>query len=157
MYQNALRRIRRIRQVLRRQRPDVAVGMMTTSSCLLALAGRGTGIRLIGTERAYPPALPLGRAWQVIRRTSYRWLDAVVAQTEEGAAWLKAHTWAREVVALPNPIALPLPVVEPRLDPLQIVPPNAKLLLSLGRLSDQKQLHLLIQSFADLAPHHPDW
>lgn len=154
---NSVRRVWRIRQVLKHLKPDVAIGIMTTSSCLLALAGRGLNIRLIGAERSYPPALSLGRAWQLMRHVAYHCLDAVVAQTEEGAAWLRANTWAKRVVALSNPVALPLPVTEPRLEPGAILPAGTKMLLAVGRLSNEKQLHLLIDSFAVLAALHPDW
>lgn len=88
-------RVRALRRVLHRAMPDVAVGVMSTASCLLAMAGRPPGGIAVGSERIHPPMVPLGRAWELVRKVSYGQLDAVVAQTETSANWLKTHTRVR--------------------------------------------------------------
>ncbi len=152
-----LARVRAVRRCLARTRPDVAIGMMSTAACLLGLAGGAHVGRRIGAEHIHPPMAPLGRAWALIRRHAYARLDAVTALTPDGAAWLRRETRARRVVTLPNPVMHPLEPGVPRLVPGDHVRPHRRLLLSAGRLADQKGFDRLIAAFTRLAPDHPDW
>jgi glycosyltransferase involved in cell wall biosynthesis len=153
---NNVRRIRALHRVLRRERPDVAIGMMTTANCLLALAGRGTGIGLIGSERIYPPAYPLGKVWELVRRKTYPLLHAVVALTEKNAEWLREQTGARNLVVIPNPVVYPLR----HTDPVVAFEPDPRFrhtLLGVGRLEKQKGFDRLLSAYAQIVPRFPDW
>ena len=154
---NNLRRVAAVRRTMRQLKPDVALGIMSTASCLLALAGPEKACIRIGTERIYPPLLPLGRIWEKVRQRSYGNLDAVVALTSEGATWIKTHTNARLVPVIFNPVPLPLPTGDPVLRPDATFDPKRQVLLSVGRLSEQKAFDRLIHAFARLAPEFPDW
>jgi len=154
---NNLRRILALRRVLRAEKPDVSLGIMSTASCLLALTGRPTTGLLIGTERSHPPMGHLGRMWEVIRKYNYRRLDAVVALTSDSASWINAHTSARAVSVIPNPAVFPLPREVPLISPELIVDPAGKVLLAVGRLSAEKGFDRLLHAFAHLAPAFPDW
>jgi len=154
---NNLRRVAAVRRTLRQEKPDVALGIMSTASCLLALAGQVNGCVKIGTERFYPPMMPLGRVWEMIRQNAYGSLDAVVALNSEGATWIKTHTNAKAVPVIFNPVPFPLPTSEPILLPEVVLSATRKFLLSVGRLSAQKAFDRLIRAFAQLAPEFPDW
>lgn len=154
---NNLCRMAAVRRTLLQEKPDVALGMMSTASCLIALAGPMNGSIRIGTERTYPPMLPLGRAWEKIRQRAYGNLDAVVALTSEGALWIKSHTNAKRVPVIFNPVPFPLPTGNPVLQPEATFDPRRQILLSVGRLSHQKAFDRLILAFAQLAPEFPDW
>jgi glycosyltransferase involved in cell wall biosynthesis len=151
-----IRRISRLRLLLREETPDIAIGMMTTSAVLLALA-RNNRMLAIGAEHNYPPLLPMGRAWEWLRRWSYGRLDAVTALTTEGRTWLLKNTRARHVVVAPNAIHMPLPGGDPVLDVSKTVPPCCRLMLSVGRLEPQKGFDRLIDAFAKVAGTRPDW
>jgi glycosyltransferase involved in cell wall biosynthesis len=141
----AWRRVRALRRLLADERPDVAIAMMTTWSVELALAGVGLPVRTIGSERIHPPTLPLGRAWEFLRRHAYRLLDGVVAQTEQSRRWIVEHTSARNVHVIPNPCEPPVassPATVPGLAP------DAPLLLAVGRLAPQKRFDRLIDALA---------
>lgn len=153
-----LGRVLALRRVLRQERPAVAVSMMSTPNVLLALAGRGLPwLRTVGSERCYPPHAPLGRLWQALRRRHYGRLGAVVALTSECAAWITAHTEARRVPVIPNPVVCPLPARPPAIDPGAICAPGRRILLAVGRLEPVKNFAILAAAFARLAPNHPDW
>lgn len=156
---NNLRRVRALRRVLREERPDVAVAMMATANCLLAWAGRGSTVLTVGSERIYPPTLPLGRAWERLRRWSYPYLDALVAQTDSSADWLRTHSPARRIEVIPNPVVYPLASYEPRVfvDSLLPPPPSRRLLLAVGRLDCQKGFDRLLTAFAVLSKQQPMW
>lgn len=153
-----LRRVRALRRVIRERRPDVVVAMGGTANVLLALASAGLkhGV-YIGSERIYPPRMPMGRFWEVQRRYLYRWLTAVVVQTEKVRQWVRQNTRARQVDLIPNPLQYPLPTAEPRLAVHSVVPPQRQILLGAGRLDHQKGFDLLLQAFASVSAAHPDW
>lgn len=157
--QHNLRRVRALRNILVREAPDVALGVMSTASCLLALAAKGTNIPAIGSERIHPPMYPLGLVWEWLRRRTYPHLDAVVSQTEQSAQWLRACAGVHKVPVIPNPVSYPLVSHEPR------VLPNAgtgnvrvlNMLLAVGRLSAQKGFDRLVSAFAELVFRFPQW
>jgi glycosyltransferase involved in cell wall biosynthesis len=152
-------RVLALRRILRTVKPDAVVGMMTGANVLLALAAWGLPlIRTIGSERIHPPQFRLGSLWEMLRRLSYGRLGTVVAQTRESADWIMKHTTAREVRVIPNPVVWPLATQEPMVEVASVISSsNRKLLLAVGRLSEQKQFSLLIESFQCLSKQHPEW
>ncbi|RZA35826.1 MAG: glycosyltransferase family 4 protein [Lysobacteraceae bacterium] len=153
-----LRRVAALRRVLVEQRPAVAVAMMSTPNVLLAFAAWGLpGLCTIGSEHCYPPHRPLGRIWTALCRRMYGRLGAVVALTQECAQWIRAHSSATRVPVIPNAAPWPLPQQAPYLAPDAVCAPGRRILLAVGRLETVKNLELLLQVFARLAPAHPDW
>lgn len=154
---NNLLRVAAVRRTLRQEKPDVALGIMSTASCLLALTMPMKGCVRVGTEHSFPPKAPLGRIWEKIRQKAYGRLDAVVALTSEGSTWIKSHTNAKRVPVIFNPVPFPLPTGDPVLRPEAVLDLTRKALLSVGRLSTPKAFDRLIRAFAQLAPEFPNW
>lgn len=156
---NNVRRLWALRRVLRETQPDVAVAMMSTANVTLALAGLGKPVATVGSERTYPPAAPLGRVWETLRRRCYPRLSALVAQTTEGADWVKVNAPAPRVCVIPNPVQYPVASHEPRLTPSVVkAKTNCRyVLLSVGRLSHEKAFDRLIDAFARISDGYPDW
>lgn len=154
-----LRRISSLRSVLRRERPDVALGMMTTANCLLSIATYGTGIPAIGSERIHPPKFPIGQAWSWLRRKTYPRLATVVAQTEKSAKWLRMQTGVHQVPVIPNPVIYPLVDRDVGITPEKIMGSTdfGSVLLAVGRLVPQKGFDRLLVAFSKLALSFPDW
>jgi glycosyltransferase involved in cell wall biosynthesis len=151
-----VRTLRAIRRTLKRLRPDAAIGMMTTSATLLAIAALGLQLRIAGSERTHPPCYPVPRTWRVLRRVVYGWLSVVVAQTGETGEWLRRNTNARKVVVIPNPW-MPVEQQRPVLKPEAVIAADANLVLAVGRLVEAKRFDLLIDAFAQLAERHSQW
>ena len=148
-----------IRRLIRRERPNIAIGSITIAAIGLALARTGDEIS-IGYEHLYSPRDFSGWTrwiWNFMRRYSYARLDAAVVLTPQSVTWLRENTNVRRVVAIPNSIKLPLPDNEPRIKPKDIVPAGKKLLLASGRLHRQKRFDRLLDAFAQISSHHPDW
>lgn len=156
---NNLRRIRALRRVLQQVRPDVALAMMSTANILLAFAAMGlTGVITVGSERTYPPRIPLGRAWEALRARFYGKLGAMVALTEESAIWLRQHTRAGRIPIIPNPVPWPLPIQAPLLPVPHCDRTNGEfMLLAVGRLSEEKGFYHLITAFGCLATEFHNW
>lgn len=153
-----LQRVKALRAAIRAAQPDVVVSMMSTANILLALAAGGlSGVRTIGAEHTYPPQLPLGGAWEALRRRTYGRLSALVALTEEGAQWLRGHSSARRVVVIPNAAFWPLADQTPLVAPDTVCMSGRRILLAVGRLSEEKNFDLLIAAFAALAARHRQW
>ena len=152
------RRVHALRQVLRRLRPDVALSAMHTANVVLSMAARGMpGLLAVGSEHNFPPKAPMGIVWETLRRHAYGHLAAVVALTSECAAWLGAHSHARRVPVIPNPVCWPLADQEPVRDPASACRPGRRILLAVGRFSEEKNFTTLVALFARLAPRHPEW
>lgn len=156
---NNLRRLGALYRILMQQRPDIAIAMMPAANVTLAIAGRLAGIPTLGSERTYPPAMPIGRFWETARRRAYPLLSGLVAQTADSASWLQVHTQSKRVAVIPNPILFPIPNQSPGISPRKVRATLASehILLAVGRLEEEKRFDRLIAAFAEVAPKHPDW
>lgn len=152
------RRVQALRRVLRRVQPEVALSAMHTANVILALASRGIpGLRTIGSEHNFPPKAPMGVIWETMRRHAYGRLTAVVALTQECAGWLAIHSRARRIRVIPNPVAWPLTRHDPHRSPASVCLPGRRILLGVGRLSEEKNFSTLIDMYSRLAFRRPDW
>jgi glycosyltransferase involved in cell wall biosynthesis len=150
-------RIRELRRVVRELNPDVVLGIMTVASVLAIIATRGLRCKVLATEHTYPPQLPLNRLWSSMRRWSFRAADRVVALTDKSKHWLEEHCDCTDVRVIPPPFTLPIPRLEPILNPDTVVPRDRRVLLAVGRLSDAKGFDYLIDAFAKIADSVPQW
>ena len=155
---NNLKRIIVLRRILREIRPNIALGIMPTANVLLCLSAIGLrNVAVVGSEHIYPPMSPLTRSWQWLRRWTYPLADRITMLTREGLDWLEREIPGARGVVIPSPILYPLPITEPGLVPGEWVGPDRKLLLAVGRLTEQKRFDWLLQAFAELASVNPDW
>lgn len=151
------RRVRVVRRLLKTWKPQAAIGVMTTCNVLLAYAGYGLPVRIVGSEHIHPPTYPLGWVWEALRHHAYGRLDAVSALTDDSARWLRAHTRVRHVDVIPNAIPWPFPSNSPLVRPDEVLAGETRVLLAVGRLSFQKGFDWLVQAFSRIAPQHPEW
>ncbi len=147
----------RLRTLLRREQPDLLIGMTTLPSIKLALASLGLSSCLVLSERNYPPARPLAWRWRLLRRLAYPRAHLHVVQTQGIAQWLHQRGLARRTAVLPNAIVWPIPRLAPQLNPEAVVPPGQKLILAVGTKLHQKGFDRLVAAFAGLQADFPDW
>jgi glycosyltransferase involved in cell wall biosynthesis len=146
--------VRDVRQTIRAVGPDVAIGIGTTCSILVALAARGLPSRTVGCEYSAPNRSAISPAQKIMRRLTYRLLDAVTAETPEATMWFTRNIKARRCVMIPKSV----PWLFTDEAATEGEPgPRRKLVLAAGRLVPVKGYDLLIQSFAKLAASRPDW
>ena len=147
----------RLRMLLRREQPDLLIGMTTLPSIKLALASIGLSSRLVLSERNYPPARPLAWRWRLLRGLAYPRAHLHLVQTQGIAQWLHQRGLARRTAVLPNAIVWPIPRLAPQLNPEASVPLGQKMILAVGTKLHQKGFDRLVAAFAGLQADFPDW
>lgn len=152
-----LRRFLALRRILKKEKPNVVLGVMTKASILAILAAHGLACKVVAVEHNHPPMLPLGAGWRALRGWTYKRASRLVALTQRSKDWLEEHCRCVGVHVIPNAISLPIPVTEPVLKPDAAVSAERKVLLAVGRLTSQKGFDLLIDAFARISDEFGDW
>ena len=149
---NNIVRIRALRRAIATSRPDVVISFVAESNVRALIAALGLHVPVIVSERTFLNGHRVHRAQRMLRRWSYRWATAIVAQTDRCAAELEALL-GRQVDVIANPVS-----IEPHSDDVACGNATAgHTLLAVGRLSPEKGFDLLIDAFACIAERHPDW
>lgn len=146
-----------LRGMVRRERPDLVVSFLTNVNVAVLLATLGNRIPTVVCEHTYPPQFPVSHIWSQLRRWTYPLASRVTMLTSEGLQWLRQEIPLARGVVMPNPILYPLPVNAPRLAPESVLGPERKMLLAVGRLSEEKGFGGLIDAFSCLASQHLQW
>lgn len=148
-------RLIRLRRVLKREKPTVVLGMMTTSSVLAVIAAWHLRCRVIATEHTHPPTQHLPAVWQRLRRWAYPRAYAVVTLTEGTADWVSTYVPGSRLITIPNAVRWPLDDAEPAVEPPKRA--GRQCLLAVGRLHPVKGFDRLIDAFASISGRFPDW
>ena len=140
-------RVRALRDLVHRERPNVVLGFMETINVLCLLATVGLRVPVVVAERTDPSMhVVVPKPWRAARRLLYRHSAAVVAQTEAAAEWLRNHC-RTQVDVIPNALRpLPRPST-----------PREQLVLAIGRLQPEKGFDLLLYAFARIHTGQPGW
>ena len=148
-------RVLALRQLLRRHRSDLAVGVTTLPAVKLLLASAGLPLRTVVSERNYPPAKQPAVPWRWLRRFTYPWADLHWVQTRLTGQWLRHHCGVDRQQLVPNPVCWPLPDREPLLSPDDWLAAQHPLILAAGTKARQKGFDRLIPVFMTLAQRDP--
>ena len=144
-----VRRIYLLRKALRRANAPVVVAFITTTNILTILASAGLHSRIVVSERNDPNRQPLDWPWSTLRRWSYRYADAVTANSHGALQSLGSFVPRPKLFFVPNPVSLP---------PFSIrKSPRKQTILNVGRLSYQKAQDVLLLAYAQVVAKEPDW
>jgi glycosyltransferase involved in cell wall biosynthesis len=146
---NNLDRLRGIRREVRSFEPTAVVSFLDATNVLTLGATVGCEVPIVVSERSDPRFQPLALVWRVLRRVLYRRASAIVVQTESVAAWARRCFRRANVVVIPNPVQPLAPVAERS--------PDATRVVTVGRLSHEKGVDVLIAAFLAVVPAHPEW
>lgn len=145
-----------LRRIIATEKPDVLIGMMTTSAVLSIIAGLYLPVKVIVSERNYPERKKASPPWGLLRKIFYRFADAHVAQTHEIASWLQKNTAARNIHIISNSVTWPIPSVPNRVLPVSVIDSESYVLLAIGSKIFQKGLDLLLSAFIPSALSYPN-
>lgn len=115
-------------------------------SLIEQFAAKFVGAKVMLSERWSPKSRPLMS--QLLKQVQYRFADAYVFQTPEAAKCYCKHAQKLGVI-IPNPILESLP------DP--IVDNFRKEIVTVGRLSWEKNQILLLKAFSEICDEFPDY
>jgi len=154
-----LARLMTLRRLIRSIRPDVIVSFLSHVNVAALISALGTGVPVVACERTYPPLLspPLPLSYRLLRRLTYPFAAALVAQTQLMAAWMRRRAPWTKTAIIANPILLPMIDTEPAVPPSSLVNDAARVLLWVGRVDTVKRPELAIDAFAVLANRFPNW
>lgn len=149
---NVLSRLWNLKKVIRAVEPDViySFGPIMASYVIMAvvLSGRRTYIKIVASERNDPRKEPVSELKKKVRDYCYNRSDIIVCQTPMAVELLKKRGIDSEFVIIPNPM-------NPNLPHWQGM--NSKEIITAARLTEQKNLPLLINAFGRLHVNHPQY
>jgi GalNAc-alpha-(1->4)-GalNAc-alpha-(1->3)-diNAcBac-PP-undecaprenol alpha-1,4-N-acetyl-D-galactosaminyltransferase len=139
---NNYKLIRRLWQLFREKQIAVVIGFLTSANVLTIIAGKLCGVKVIISERNNPKRDRIQKMWEFLRRKTYPYADTLVVQTEYIKSVFQTYVDENKIVILPNPI-------NPDLSKKRIFNRERNNeILSVGRLTDQKNHEMLIRAFA---------
>ncbi len=145
-------RIRTLRKEFKMRRNATIIAMGTVASMFTAFALIGLGNRLILSERNDPNRLnhrPIKRYERIIRNILYLRGNRIVFQTDMAMDAFPRSIKSRSVIIM-NPISENLPAATDYAD-------REKIVMTAGRLTEQKNHRLLIDAFVDFQKEHNDY
>ena len=145
---NNAKRILRLRRYMKTQAVDAYIVMLPITTQLMLRFSRLTKAPIIMSERA-DPKIYSRRTQKELRRIVSR-SAGVVFQTEEAYDWYRSYLKEAKPTVIPNAInpAFIRPAYEGE---------REKVIVGVGRLSEQKNFALLISSFTKIAEKFPEY
>lgn len=147
-----LRRAFKVRRILAGLRPDVVIAFQEGTFRAVRVYGLGFRLPMIAAERNSPSRFDF--VTQGNRGRAFQWLrlaDCITVQCQSYRELYPAFL-RHKIVTIPNPV-FPAPGQAAPAGDAQA----PQVLLSVGRLSFQKNQVALVQAFARLAPRFPRW
>ncbi|MGL5344141.1 MAG: glycosyltransferase family 4 protein [Plesiomonas sp.] len=140
----------KLRRYLQQHQIDILIDVESMLALYTLPAIIGLNIRHICWEH-FNYNVDLGKASRrLARKLAAHFSDDVITLTErDKQLWLTNVTCKANVIAIPNPITINLPT--------DVNTNREKLFLAVGRLTYQKGFDLLLHTWAQVAPLHPDW
>lgn len=154
---NKLRRFIQLRRMIKSNHPDVIISFLTSVNVVVILASIGLDKRVVISERNHPGLSKTLGFFRLMRRLIYRWASMVVVQTKENERWVRRNCFTSKVMTIPNPVEFPLRIGEPSIQPGFSIPEDRKIVLGVGRLTEQKGFCYLITAFAGLQQEFSEW
>lgn len=166
-----------LRRMVRDLQPDVVVSFLTNVNVMVLLATLGMAVPVIVCERSNPGVSTSASSnLQRLRRRLYPYAAMVTVQAEASVEPMKRMApGVRRLAVVPNPLPPDLPLARGSTavpagghgagqagddTPSVPAPPAAvgrRRLVAMGRLVPLKGYGRLIDVFARLAPHFPQW
>lgn len=148
-----LLRLLTIRKIIKKLNADVVISFLPNVNVATILLTRFTGIPVVVSERRDPSSQPMSILWEMACRLFYRFASAIVVQTEVVRSDIgKFYPRLKKVACIPNPLPSDLLLLQ-----LNKNTGHRKVLLSLGRLSPEKQVDHIIRCFSKLATECREW
>ena len=145
-----IRRMKALRQIVLAERPDATVGFMHSMFVPLAFALVGTSIAVLGSEHIVPEHYRTRPMQYGLMMVASIFLSRITVLSEAIRVHYPSLVRSRMVI-MPNPVTQVTKGVSVNGGK------HEHILLSIGRLDDQKDHATLLRAFAFIAADFPDW
>ena len=152
-----VQRLSAFRKIVKQEKPDLVLGMITRHAVLSILACIGLSVKVVVSERNYPGKRKNHSMWEILRKYVYRYADCHVVQTKKIEKWISTNTKSKKIYVIPNSIMWPLPSYEPVLYPNDYIEEDKNLILAVGSFKAQKGFDLLLEAMTGLLQQYPNW
>jgi glycosyltransferase involved in cell wall biosynthesis len=144
-------RMRALRCVVKVRRPDIVIPFMHSMFIPMAFALIGLKIPVIASEHIVPKHYKKKKHEFIILMLSSFFVSKITVLSK-AVKKLYPKFVQRKMIVMPNPVYVYSDQIEKsELDPTR------KIILNVGRLSDQKDQKTLIRAFSLIAEKYPDW
>ena len=145
--QKRIQQVKNIRNHLKSEKYDTIISFMEEVNVITLLSSYNLNCNVIISERCNPKTRKKG-LWYYLSMCLYKYASKIVIQTEQVRSMLFKNV-RNKCFVIPNPvnIDIPLPYVKTR----------RKVIIAAGRLTDQKNFHMLIDGFSEFSKKHKDY
>lgn len=140
------RLIKRLRELVKAQNPNVVVAFMAQICLIAGFACRGLKTRLVLSERNDPAAISKGKLFNLLRNDVYKKCALTVMQTARAKSYFPQAVQDNSVI-IPNPISVKC----------FAMPQRKHRIVTAGRLNAQKNQAMLIRAFATIHKTHQSY
>jgi len=145
------KRLRALRRLIAERKPDVVISFLSNVNVAAILSCAFLRVPVIVCERV-DPSFRYPWLLTALCKATYRFADVLTVQTDSVAGRaVNFYPGLRKVHSIPNP----LPEAVAQAEPVRCG--ERRILLSAGRLVQQKQPGRLLEAFAEAAPYFPEW
>lgn len=148
LIQKIFRRYKALKNKLRELRSDIIVNFNFQSAYLLAFGSHNGIGKVIYSERGDPGDKEYKGLMRIIRTLVLPRIDGFVFQSEGARDFFKNKHVRKNCVVIPNACFKSYELFRG---------PRRKVIVNVGRLSEQKNQSLLIKAFANVADKYPDY
>jgi len=143
---NNLVRLARLREEIKKSRPDVIISFLDRMNVMTLVASIGMSIPVIVSEHTDPRQSPPGGIWSPLRVWVYKWASAVVVLTNELRDVLSEFVPQSRVHVIPN-AALP---VKKNTIATSLPDISSPYIIAMGRLVSLKGFDVLLTAFSKI-------
>ena len=133
-----------LKNILKEQLIELAIGFMTTSNVLVALASKSINIPCIISERSNPFIYTHNAFWQHLVKWSFPKSDYLIVQSP------LAKLYYQNILPIDNIAILPNPLSKELVNKKNLIVQKKNIILNVGRLDGNKSQDLLIKSFSNM-------
>ena len=135
-----------VRAYLKKEKPDVIVAFMAHYILISAIASKGLGIRYIASERIDPTSVKHNFIYRAVLNKIYEKADKIIFQTERAKNYFNEKIQKNGRI-IGNPISIKCKAEEN----------TRKKIVSVGRLTQQKNHKMLINAFYRVVKQYPEY
>lgn len=146
---NPFKRIMLLRKTIKSVGPNVIISFLPHVNVYTYFATIGMKIPVIDSERNNPKADPKGFVLRAFKKIAFYQADGAVFQTNASKYYFRKEVRDKSTIIL-NP-------VDPRTMHIHSERKKNKVILSVGRLTEQKNHKLLLDAFKTFSTKHPDY